>query len=179
LLSWPGITHLLAGDRASLQVHDEACCPPEPVPLGQRRLLTFCPKLQPRHCLSCILSASEHLKGRGPDHSVCLWETCLGPNPPPQAAPGSQAPPHACPSPFACPARCPGRPGALPVAWPAHCCSLPGWSQTCRAGSQSLVAAILQARTPGQGGLERTNSLIPVLTGAVQMDPRRGGDGSG
>lgn len=146
------------------------------MPLVQRRLLTFCPKLQRHHCLACVLSASEQrssplcvsLSGKPfLDPTFHLGQP-LGSEPP-------HPPQHACPSPFACPARCPGRPGALPVAWPAHCCSLPGWSQTRRAGTQSLVVAILQAGTPGQGGLERKNSRVSVLTGAAQVDPRRGG----
>ena len=149
------------------------------MPLVQRRLLIFA--LSYNDIIVWPVSSLHLSTLRAevqPTLCVSVWETCLGPNLPPRAAPGFRASPppqHACPSPVACPARCPGRPGALPVAWPAHCCSLPGWSQTRRAGTQSLVVAILQAGTPGQGGLERKNSRVSVLTGAAQVDPRRGG----
>lgn len=55
------------------------------------------------------------------------------------------------PSPFL--ARSGGRPGAWTVAWPARCCSRPGWSQTRRAGTGRLAAAIPLAGSPERGGL--------------------------
>lgn len=136
--SSPGKLALLLFHEGGLWVLPAHILCPEVTPESSR----FCSESQSHRCLAHVLS--ELLKGRGLAHPVSLW---LGSrsrlNPPPALGPKF-------PTPFACPARSRGRPGALPAAWPACCCFLPGWSQTGRAGTWSLVIAIF----PG-GTLER------------------------
>ena len=150
------------------------------MPLGQRRLLTFCPKLQRSHCLSCVLSASEHLKGRGPAHSVCL---CLGnlswTQPSTSGSPWVPSPTARLPLTFCLSSQVPRQ------AWRIACgmaCSLlfPAWVVTNMQSWQSeSCGSHSPGRDPRAGRAREKNSRIPVLTGAVQMDLRRGGDGSG
>lgn len=100
LLSWPGITHLLADDGGLPHPH-------RPMPLGQGVSLTFLPKLQRCHCPASCLCLSTLRAEAQPTLCISVWgnlswtqpspEQLLGPGPPAPAPhllpvqPGAQA----------------------------------------------------------------------------------------